>query len=475
MVFTPATTLTKSDFLLYCEAPRHVWAKRHDRLTEPLSDMNRLTGEQGYQVEALARAYLEQAVLTECLDGRLSWQATFTDGAFEARVDALIYKPGEDFSDLYEIKSSTGVDKTDLLDVAFQAAILKQHIRIDHFFLLHLNREYLRSADLAPAELFIVEDVTGQVADLLPVVETARSAALLAVGEMDPSRLEGCLTPRQCPCPETCFPDLPEFSIFDVPLLQPKKKRALLEAGILEARQIPDSYDLNEKQRLVVERAKTGTVHLDTNALHVELKQLHFPLYFLDYETCISAIPQYPGYHPQQQIVFQYSLHILEAPDAAPAHHEHLSLTCEDPSSSLLAQLREDIGDLGSVLVWNKAFEMTRNSEMAALHPEYASFLEGLNLRVYDLGDPVRLGYYLHPGFKGSWSIKQILPVVVPALSYQDLEVHQGDQASLTWWNLCLGSPQVGEKDKKAEALKRYCEMDTRAMLELYRAFSALI
>jgi hypothetical protein len=126
-------------------------------------------------------------------------------------------------------------------------------------------------------------------------------------------------------------------------------------------------------------------------------------------------------------------------------------------------------------LVWNKAFEMTRNIEMAGLHPEYAEFLEGINQRIYDLGDPVRLGYYLHPGFKGSWSIKQVLPVMVPGLNYQDLEVHQGDQASLTWWTLCFGSPQAGEKEEKAEALKRYCEMDTRAMLELYRAFSALI
>ena len=95
MVSTPATTLTKSDFLLFCEAPRHVWAKHHDQLTGPLSDMNRLTGEQGYQVEALARAYLEQMVQTGRPDGRLSWQATFTDGAFEARVDALLYKPAK--------------------------------------------------------------------------------------------------------------------------------------------------------------------------------------------------------------------------------------------------------------------------------------------------------------------------------------------------------------------------------------------
>ncbi len=235
MASTPSNPITKSDFLLYCEAPRHVWAKRHDRLTVPLSDMDRLTGEQGYQVETLAHAYLEQLVQVENPDGRISWQATFTDGPYEARVDGLLYKPGEDAIDLYEIKSSTALDKTDLLDVTFQAAILKRHLRCDHYYLLHLNKEYLRGDDLKPAELFLREDVTTQVNELLPEVEDARLAALLAAGEADPACLAGCLTPKQCPCPEICFPDLPAFSIFDVPLLQPKKKRALFEAGILDA------------------------------------------------------------------------------------------------------------------------------------------------------------------------------------------------------------------------------------------------
>jgi hypothetical protein len=475
MTSIPEANISKSDFLLFCEAPRHLWAKCHERITVPLSEMNRLTGEQGYQVEALAHAYLEQMVKMECPGKQLSWQATFSDGPFEARVDALLYDPLEDRYDLFEIKSSTAVDQTDLLDVTFQAAILKQHIRVGHYYLLHLNKEYLRSEALDLSELFVKEDITEQVQVLLPQVETARQLAFLAAGEADPARLEGCLAPRQCPCPETCHPDLPDFSIFDIPMLSPKKKRALLEEGILEAGQIPESFDLNDKQRLVADRARTGTVHLDKASLTAELEKLHFPLYFLDYETCLSAIPQYPGYFPQQQIVFQFSLHVMQTWESDPEHHEHLSLACGDPALSLPEALQQVIGDQGTVVVWNKTFEMTRNREMAVLHPQYAGFLEDLNQRIYDLGDPVRLGYYLHPGFKGSWSIKQVLPVMVPSLRYENLEIHQGDQASLAWWNLSFGSPQSGEKEQKMEALKRYCELDTLAMVELYRAYRSLV
>ena len=74
---------------------------------------------------------------------------------------------------------------------------------------------------------------------------------------------------------------------------------------------------------------------------------------------------------------------------------------------------------------------ISMNKDMAKLHPEYAAFLEQLNERIYDLGDIVNLGYYLHPGFKGSWSIKHVLPVMVPELSYKGMVIGKGDQTSM--------------------------------------------
>jgi hypothetical protein len=475
MISNPDAIITKSDYLLYCEAPRHLWAKINGRITQPGSEMDRLTGEQGYQVEALAQEYLEYLVAMEYPHGQLSWQTPFSDGAFEARVDALLYLPEEDIYELFEIKSATTVDKTDLLDITFQAAILKRHMHVVHYHLLHLNREYIRQDDLELPQLFIREDVTENVADLLPEVELLRQKAWAATQATDPGHLDQCLTPRQCPCPEVCFPLLPEFSIFDIPLLSPQKKRQLLEVGVMAASDIPDDFELNEKQSLIVERAKTNMVHLDKKALRSELQKNSFPVYFLDYETCISAIPLYPGYHAQQQIVFQYSLHILNAPETESTHTEHLSLSCDDPALPLLERLRQDIGDQGSILVWNKVFEMTRNREMAALHPEFAPFLEGLNQRIYDLGDPVKLGYYLHPGFKGSWSIKNVLPVMAPGFSYDDLAVHKGDQASLIWWRLHAGELPEADRPALIEDMLRYCERDTWGMVMIYREFCKLI
>ena len=472
---TTTPRLTKSDFLLFCEAPRHLWTKKHGLIETSLSDFDQHLAEEGNKVEALAHEYLSKVFLPQCPGDQLLWQQTYTDDPYESRLDGLVFKPKSNTYDLYEIKSSTAVDKDIVYDVTFQAAIMEKQIKVDHYFVLHLNKEYVRSGELDLSSLFIAEDITNKVRAMLPEVELLREEALRVMRVTNPEEIEHCLSPKECPCPSICHPDLPEFSIYDIPRLTRVKKLQLLEAGIRAAEDIPSSFDLNPKQRLVAERAITKKIHINQKAIAGELESIRYPLYFLDYETCISAIPQYDGYHPQQQVVFQYSLHKMEKSGDEPIHFEHISLGEVDPTFPLLEGLKEDIGDFGTVIVWNKSFEMTMNKEMAKLHPEYAAFLEQLNERIYDLGDIVNLGYYLHPGFKGSWSIKHVLPVMVPELSYNGMAIGKGDQASMAWWNMSFGSVDQREQEHLTEALLRYCQLDTLAMVEIYRKLVKLI
>jgi len=156
-------------------------------------------------------------------------------------------------------------------------------------------------------------------------------------------------------------------------------------------------------------------------------------------------------------------------------HFEYLSLDPGDPALPLLEQLRTDLGAPGTIVVWYKPFEMTRNKEMALLHPQYAEFLEQINERIYDLSDLVSFGYYLHPDFKGSFSIKDVLPVMEPGLSYTDLDIHEGEQASAVWWNIMFGKLDDDEKACLTESLRLYCGLDTFAMVELYKVFISLL
>ena len=231
--------------------------------------------------------------------------------------------------------------------------------------------------------------------------------------------------------------------------------------GIVDIKDVQKAFALNTKQRQIVEVAQSDQEHIDREAIHKEFQHFTFPLFFLDYETYLSAIPMYDGHKPQQQMVFQYSVHKMDSLNGDIGHSEHLAITKEDPSKYLIRQLREDIGGTGTVFVWNKAFEMTRNKELAIIHPEYAEFLADLNERIYDLGDFINFGFYLHPKFKGSWSIKNVLPVMVPELGYDEMEIGKGDQAMMAWWELIHDKLSTDDAEKTKTALLEYCKMDT--------------
>ena len=173
-------------------------------------------------------------------------------------------------------------------------------------------------------------------------------------------------------------------------------------------------------------------------------------------------------------MVFQYSLHKMESLDGELTHTEHLSVTKDDPSMSLVESLIKDIGDSGIVIVWNKTFEVSCNNKLAEIHPDYADFFKKLNERIYDLGDFINYGMYIHPDFKGRWSIKNVLPGMVPELSNSNMEIGKGDQAMMAWWQLINDELPNDEAEKTKTALLEYCELDTFAMVEIFLFFSTI-
>jgi len=466
--------LTKSDFLSYLDAPLHLWARKHDSIEKSPSDFEIHIMNQGYEVEKLAKEYIDSFIINHANDETLLWQKSFSHQNYALRADALVYKPHTDSYDLYEIKSGTGIDRENYFDIAYQYVILSETVNMDRLFILHLNKEFVLDGELDIEQLFVAEDVAEKALELADQVKAALPLALQTMWAASIDGIQHCYKPRSCPCPSLCHPDLPDYSIYDIPYIRENKKIQLLDLGIHDIKDVPADFPLNDKQRLIIEVARTNKEHINLKAIQGEFQRFVYPLYFLDYETCLIAIPRFNGYHPQQQVVFQYSLHKMESLDAQVIHTEHLSVKQDDPSISLLRQLRGDIDNTGTIFAWNKSFEMSRHKELSSIHPKYADFLLDLNERIYDLADFVKNGLYLHPHFKGSWSIKNVLPVMVPELSYADMQIGAGDQAMIAWWDMVTGNLPTDEVDKTKGALLKYCELDTWAMVRIWQTIREL-
>lgn len=245
---------------------------------------------------------------------------------------------------------------------------------------------------------------------------------------------------------------------------------ALINDGIFELDHIPGNLEWNEHQELQISAHKSSKTIINHAAIQSELSALNYPLYFFDYETYPAALPLFNGFKPHQHIPFQFSLHVLATPtNNELIHHEYVHESRSDPSLSIILKLQEYIGNTGTIIVWHKNFEQSRNSELAQRHPDHKEFLDNINSRVYDLEDIFKKNYYVHPKFRGKTSIKKILPVLVPELTYENLEIRDGTSAAQKWHRLIYGALSEMEKKQYVEHLKRYCGLDSYAMYALWK------
>jgi predicted RecB family nuclease len=119
--------------------------------------------------------------------------------------------------------------------------------------------------------------------------------------------------------------------------------------------------------------------------------------------------------------------------------------------------------------VYSQQFESQRLAELAAWLPEFAEPIKAIQSRLFDLLPIVRDHVY-HPAFAGSYSLKSVLPALVPAMSYDGMDVANGQDAGLAWESLIRGGSDHVERDKIKNALLEYCGQDTRAMVGLVNA-----
>ena len=462
--------LTKTDFIQYLNCPKSLWLLLNAPDEYPHGEfsvfLQKLTRE-GYEVERYVRQFFENA------EGRAAdFQRVFEteDGLF-ARADALEAVDGGTV--LYEIKSSTSV-KIDaahnhLKDACFQVVSAERSgQKIDTVSLVHLNGDYVRAGEIVPDELLIFEDVTERVREMEAetAAEIDEALALLREIELDRSGCSCLYKSRSNHCDTFNLfnPAIPMPSIYSIPRLSAKKRAELIANGIFDLLAIPDDYALSANQAGVVQAAKSGAPIINLEEIRAFLEALRFPLYFLDYETYASAVPLVDRASPHKHFPVQFSLHVLHE-DGKLDHNEYLEREARLPDQ-LLAKLSADIGCEGSVVSWHASFEKTQNKEMARLFPDYSGFLADLNDQMSDLEDVFKADY-VDASFDGSTSIKKVLPVICPELSYKELDVQDGASAMDAWQKMV--SAEGEESDQIASALLRYCKLDTFAMVEIYR------
>lgn len=333
----------------------------------------------------------------------------------------------------------------------------------------------MRQGEIDPKGLFVSEDLSAEVIEKQSFIveQLAKMRKMLRGKEPKIAIGPYCTDSYECDFKGHCWSHLPSPSVFDYADRGKPDAFSLYQQGIVRMEDVEPEI-LGWRQQMQLDGFLHRKNHIDVEAVQEFIKSLSYPLCFLDFETtALIPIPMYDGTRPYQQVPFQYSLHIVDKPGTKIRHHEYLADGNTNPQREFLDSLLKDLPKRSCILTWNQSFEVGRMRELAAVFPKRSGEINSIVENIRDLMVPFRDKSIYHWQFNGSYSIKAVLPALVPDLSYDELEISDGEMASAAWMRM-IQSKDHGEKEMIRKQLLEYCGLDTWAMVKILEEMKRL-
>jgi len=486
--------LSKSSFIRGVQCEKHLYLyKYHYKEMDQLSDMQKAIFKRGTDVGILAQKLFPDGIdaspksqfeydkavkLTQELlleKQKVIYEASFNFSDVLSIADIVVYEKSG--LKVYEVKSSTSISETYIRDAALQYWVISNcGYKIKDFSITYINTQYVRKGELNINELFITESVLKLILPLQKWVEEKinRFKEVLlkkTIPKIDIG--EHCYDPYTCGFYDYCRKHIPENSIFDLSGVHLSKKYDLYRNGIIKLEDIPADVKLSKNAKLQLDVYISRKDLIDKKAIKEFLSDLNYPLYFMDFETFQPAVPMFDNSKPYQQIPFQYSLHYKNNKKTKSEHFEFLADAGKDPRIKFIENLLRDTKNDGDILTYNKSFEILRLKEIVEAFPRHKKEIEETINRVKDLMIPFQKKYYYTNNMQGSYSIKYVLPSLIPELSYENLEINEGGLASVAFESLYYETDLMRIADIRNNLLE-YCKLDTFAMVKILEKLESI-
>lgn len=478
------TPITKSIFLNARICMTRGWLMRAGVDSSPPSEGELFRMEQGQEIGRLARelhphgVFIKPGTTADAVrrtqnalndpSVTVLFEAAFSDDDYVARADIL--KRSKRGWDVFEVKMN--LEDTDGLsdlidDLAYTIMVMRRcSVTVTRAALMLLSRQLRKG--MTAADTFVVIDQTKEVeqrlkdyAPLWGPVRAGTSSPKPPIGKL----IADC---RDCEffCTH-CLGKRVQNSVFNLPNLHKNKVAQLGAAGVVAIESLPRGFQLTDLQQRVVNCIRTRKAFVGPSFCK-ELSRVEWPAHYLDFESVMTALPLYDDIGPFEQIVTQYSIHHCSVAGKATGHSEYLADPSRDCQRELAENLLRDVGNKGSVIVYSN-FEAVRIDALADRFPDLASRLGRLKKRLFDLLPIIRNGFY-HHDLGGSFSIKALLPAVIPEMSYDGLEIGDGGTAIARFARMVMSQFSVRQAQQVRVDLLQYCKQDTLAMVRLHEA-----
>jgi hypothetical protein len=478
--------LSKSKIAAFEQCPKRLWLEVHRPEEAVIDEDMQARFDIGHAVGELACACCPGGIMIEpdpdmnaaidCTTELIAagttsplFEATFRYEQVLVRVD--IMTPAENGAwHVAEVKSSTSAKDYQISDLATQCWVMEgTGVKIASASIRHIDSSFVYEGDGDYRGLLKDAPADELIAPIMATrAETAREALVTLQGP-EPLRDPGahCTKPFSCQFQAYCNRGKPQptWPIALLPNTGAKLADKYAEFGIIELLDVPEAELKSEVHRLIHRVTASGTAFHNCDKAREATRSWPYPRSFLDFETIAFAIPRWKGTRPFEQIPFQFSLHV-EDENGRVEHREFLDLSGADPRRDCAEALVSMLPERGAIVTYNASFERRCIKQLAEAFPDLASALLAAEARVVDLLPVVRACWY-HPEQRGSWSIKQVLPSLVPELSYASLDVGDGSAAQSAYLEATDADTPTERRAEIEAALRAYCALDTQGLVHV--------
>lgn len=482
-------TLSKSLYIRGLQCKKSLWLKKKkpevlqapDENAQAVFDTGTSVGELacelfggGERIKYTGDFNAQMAKTKELIERgtKVIYEATFCFDGILVMVDILCIC--ENSLTINEVKSSTSVKDVYIDDASIQYYVISSlGYKVSGVNIIHIDSSYVRGEKLELEKLFHAEDVTEQIMQKqseIPQILNKFEEILSKNVEPEVDIGPHCSNPYHCDAWEYCWCEqrgIPEYSVFNISRLRSDKKFDLYKNGVVKFEDIKELDKFNASQQIQIRSELSKEQIIDKEAIKEFLETLSYPLYHLDFETFQQAVPEFVGLSPYEQIPFQFSIH-KEDGKGNLEHFEFLAEAGADPRYELARNLIKFIPQDACVLAYNMSFEKGVIRRLAEIYPQISNELMAIHDNIKDLMAPFASKSYYHPKMQGSYSIKYVLPALVPEFesAYKDLNlIHHGGEAMQAYAAIaCMNETQ---RDVYKKALLEYCKLDTLAMVKV--------
>ena len=484
---------TKGKIMLADQCQRACYLRiNNPELRTPISESQQAIIDKGVEIGILARQLfpggidlsqgnkvfgadlLHDTRLALSKENAVLYEAAFlSKGGIYCQADVIV-KNGNHI-DLYEVKSGTSRKPEYITDAVIQHHTITKFGYTVTPHLVYINRDYIRGQELDLNELFIIDDVALDVEDehanlmssiiKFRQIQKVKTAPAAIVGEK-------CFKPMECPFKEACWSEhVPENSVFTIGGIRKKKAEELFHSGIKQIADILPKHKLSPAQMIQVRAVQTGIPYINREFIkfrepYYDLSKLH---YFMDFESVMYTPPRFIEAQAYDHTCFQFS--IIKGTYGNYERIEYLAKPGTDCRFEFITKLIKAIGTEGNIYVYNLAFEKTRLLESGEFF-NMQEILAPILLRLVDVMEFFRKNYIYFPEQNGSYSLKTILPILVPAMSYKDLVINNGSKAMAAYEK--MGDLSLEEQAVVRQQLLDYCFMDVACLPEIIKAIYKL-